>query len=342
MKSTPFYLTILTAFSVCIASFCGQTKNPGQEQKSPTQSLPSDSASGPVDKIFPWWIAGNKRIWLDIARDWYGYDSLMAGRICDSLWVKSRTAWQLLLEVKKYGLPDSSIFFEYLDLETSGIQENRALALWINHPMVAFEADQAVCETRVGGLGRILGDCAILLLDTRNKRVLQRFETIPGASDTMGIPAPFAIGKGNTYHCSLPDDNTDYKAFGIATVLYPQDLDNDGMAAEFLFYQYEACGVHDCAVLAYDPRRDKLLLRPFYLRVSIPRDLTYYQKSDSSYFEKSNWVSAIPLDSMASNGRFQYVTYVGHGSSVLYCYDFGFDFGKGGFVGFLREKPVLE
>lgn len=340
MKTTPFLLLLAVLVVICSAAFCEHKNVPVTPP--PIGQVKPDSTHRKVDQIFPWWVAGNKQIWLDMARDWMSDDdSLVVARMCDSLQKKSKIAWQLLPEVKKYGLPDSSIFFEYLDLQSAGIRKDRALALWIDHPMVEVATDGPVCPNDVYGMGRIMGNSALLLLDTKHKKVLQRFDEMAADDGPRGFWAPFVIGEGETYFCSLPDTSTDFEAFGIATVLYPHDLDGDGIAAEFMFYEYEACGVYDCTVIAYDPKRDKLVQRTFHLKVTIPA-WESETKKDTVYLEKTKWVYQIPLDSVAPDGRIKYVKDIGHGSAVVFHFDFKFDHKKGYFVGKMDEKGYSE
>jgi len=313
----------------------------GKEGHTASESLLSnspDSIQPPPNKEFSWWVAADKQIWLNIARSWYGYDTLIAAAMCDSFVEKSRIAWEWMPEVEKYGLPDSSIFFEYLDLHH--LKSDRALVLWVDHPRVSFSTDGAEwgCASSVLGWGAVQGNSALLLLDTRRKMVLQRLDSIPGNEEGMGFGAPFASEAGGTYHCSALQ-NENYDAWGIATVLYPHDLNRDGLAAEFLFYYYIACGVHDCAVIAYDPARDKLLQRPFRLKTHAK---TWPDMKDTFYVQKSNWVLQFPLDSVEADGRIRYYYDVGHGCYVTYHFDFKFDHNTGLFEGSLREQPIID
>lgn len=330
------YLVFIAVLLVGSGLTCGQPEKIRHQNHS---SPMPDCIPLPPPKVFSWWAAGDKYIWLDIARNWYGYDTLIAAAMCDSFIEKSRIAWNWMPEVKKYGLPDSSIFFEYLDL--SHIKKDRALVLWVDHPEVDFATDgsEKGCGSRVYGLGEVSGDRALLLLDTKRKKVLQRLDSISDGEGGADFAAPFVIEANATFHCSV-SQNDEYDAWGITTVLYPLDLDGDGLAAEFLFYHYIACGVHDCAVIAYDPAKDNLLQRAFRLKTFAKTWEERQKMVDTFYVKNSNWVLQFPLDSVEADGRIRYWRDIGHGSYVTFHYDLKFNPKSGLFEGTLREQLI--
>ncbi len=326
------------------ASYCGKSvpaTNEEEVKRSMRDSLPGPHSS----KQFAWKEAFDRKTWTDIARDWYDgeIDSVFASAMCDSFAQKMQTAQRFLPMMKAYGLPDSSIFFEYVDWGECGIRSNRALALWIENPkiLVNYDGTDTGCSSAISGQGQVLGNASLLLLDTQKKRVLQRLDSIPESYE-RSFDTPFAIRHTGAYHCSNQIQNEDYNAWGIATVLYPRDLDGDGMAAEFLFYAYEACGVYSCAIVAYNPGSDKLETRPFKLDVTAAVYNAQNQLTDSFYTEKTYWVLDFPIDSVRADGRIKYIKDVGHGNVFLYHYDYKFDHKTRVYQGTMKEKPYFN
>jgi len=95
----------------------------------------------PPTPSFSWMEALDKQVWVNFALTSYEQDTLSAKKMY-ALWKeKSRTANRFRDELKHYTLPDSSIFYEYVDFGATGIRNNRALALWIGQPRITFVED---------------------------------------------------------------------------------------------------------------------------------------------------------------------------------------------------------
>lgn len=225
----------------------------GSCKRTPTAPVLAEPPAYPGSS-FSWEDALDKQVWVNFASGGYDQDTLIADTMY-ALWKeKSRTASRFRETLKSYALPDSSIFYEYVDFGAIGVRSNRALALWIRQPRILFVEEGAKgCETELSGLGEILGTRALLLLDTRHKHVLQKLDTLSEGDLAEGFYAPFA--------------STDLK---IANALHLLDLDGDGVSAELLFQRYEACGVYRNSIVAYDADSDRLVQRPFRLKVNMP------------------------------------------------------------------------
>ena len=337
-----YALLLFLTFSLLV-TYCGK---PAATFNSVTTVVRQDSVAGPKSsKQFSWNAAFVRKTWTDIVRDWYDgeIDSVFASCMYDSFALKIQTAQHFSAQMKAYGLPESSIFFEYVDWDALGIQQDRALALWIENPeiLVNYDGLDFGCSSAITGLGQVLGNASLLLLDTRKKRILQRLDSIP-ENYSRSFDTPFAIEHTGVYHCSNPIQNEDYSAWGLATVLFPRDLDGDGIAAEFTFYNYEACGVYSCAIVAYDPKADRLETRPFQLKITGATFNAQDQLIDTFYTENTYWVLDFPLDSVRQDGQIKYIKDVGHGNAFLYHYDFKFDPKTRSYRGTMKEKGIID
>ncbi|MFM9951967.1 MAG: hypothetical protein ACKV1O_28815 [Saprospiraceae bacterium] len=292
----------------------------------PAHGSVSKSAENPAPS-FSWQEALDKQVWVNFALAGYDQDTLVAKTLY-TLWKeKSRTASRFRNELKYYALPDSSIFYEFVDFGATGVRNNRALALWIGQPQISFVEEGAKgCEVELSGLGEILGTKALLLLDTDRKHILQRLDSIPGHQIEGGFYAPFAspnLEKVNALHLL--------------------DIDGDGIAAELLFYYYSVCNVYDCAIVAYDQEVDRLVQRAFRLNVTSPVwDENGLTSRDTSYFGETKWVLDFPLNAVGPAGQIKYVKDVGHASDVIHHYDFKFNRNSGCFEGALAMKRIEE
>lgn len=291
----------------------------------PAGTSGSKSAEHPAAS-FSWQEALDKQVWVNFALEGYDQDTLSAKKMY-ALWKeKSRTASRFRHELKYYALPDSSIFYEFVDFGATGVRTNRALALWIGQPQISFVEEGAKgCEVELSGLGEILGTKALLLLDTEKKHILQRLDSIPGHLEE-GFYAPFASSN-----------------LEKMDALHLLDLDGDGIAAELLFYDYAACYVYDCAIVAYDQEADRLVQRAFRLNVTSPVwDEEGLTSRDTAYFEETKWILDFPLNAVGPDGQIKYVKDVGHGSDVIHHYDFKFNRTSGCYEGTLAMKRIEE
>jgi len=294
----------------------------------PSVSEPAvQPAAGPPTPSFSWMEALDKQVWVNFARGGYIEDTLLAAKMY-ALWKeKSRTANRFRDELKYYTLPDSSIFYEFVDFGATGVRNNRALALWIGQPRITFVEDGGKgCEAELSGLGEILGAKALLLLDTERKHILQRLDSIPGSEIEDGFYAPFASSN-----------------LEIVDALHLLDLDGDGIAAELIFYEYAVCNVYDCSIVAYDQEADRLVQRSFRLNKTSPVwDEEGLTSRDTSYFGETKWVLDFPLNAVGPDGRIKYIKDVGHASEVIHHYDFKFNRNSGCYEGTLAMKRLNQ
>lgn len=292
------------------------------------QVVGSFDPKGP--RPFPWTEITNHNTWSSFVHNWYGNPNEMIKTVRDSILKKVEIVRTYSREMGKYQLPDSGIFCEYQDLP----RKHRAIALHVQNPKVYcyLEPVELGCGGGVSGFCWLEGESSLLLLDTKRKKILQKIADFKVGGDSFGIPAPILSEAWGAYHCSRNKTEDNYNDWGLSTLLYPRDIDGDGLAAEFLFYIYEACNVYNCSILMYDTASDNLFFPSFYLN-TIGRD--------TQFSETVQAILDFPTTSI-KNGRIQFTKDVGHGSDVLFYYDLFYNRKRRRFEGVLKEKPYKE
>ncbi len=331
-----FYIVGLLAF--CWIGCTYQPASPVTANKVPRLGPPNSVSPTPCER--PLHLAADPQWWLDVARNWDAVDSTgsFALAVRAALLQKIKTNQIAPADMQAYGLPDSSIFFEYVNLD--GQQPGRAVALHVKNPVVKYTPpDGGYCGAAVEGFGTIEGEIAVLLLDTQRKKVLQTLPYLAYLNDIIGFPAIYAIQKYTPYQCQLMPTERDGNKWGIPTVLYPHDVDGDGRKAEFLLYMYEACSVYSCCILAYDATTDQLVPRPFHLNVT---RRIFNAWRDTQYMESGLYILDFPLTAIRPNGRLKFTKDVGHGSAFMYAYDIRYNPLTLRFEGTEKEVPVME
>jgi len=100
------------------------------------------------------------------------------------------------------------------------------------------------------------GPTRLSLLDLTNKRVINTIEVrgmYEGARDKEhGFPIPFQVPDGS-YYVPHPNENKE----GLPKVLNLRDLTGQGVAGQFVLFEYEACAISLTTVLGYSRKSDR-------------------------------------------------------------------------------------
>ena len=222
---------------------------------------------------------------------------------------------------RRFGFPESCIFFEYALLKTA---RPRAIAIVVENARFTVDLDEwYTCPAESTGHGFVCGAIRFVLLDPQHNTVL---DTLPDQVFEEYRPAwchelPFSICRGYTYR----SDGTRERE-GQARVLTFSDFDHDGLAAEFPLFEYGgSCGFNAAALVGYDARQDAL--RPISFAFSVAEEDWENRRNgqDSTYQAVYDWLPNLPLRGLLQQDTLRYFFSAGHGSEIAELYTLWFD-----------------
>lgn len=176
----------------------------------------------------------------------FALSSSAALLLAANLWGQSITpAWITGL------LPSEAKVIEASDLKVSATTQ-RVLVLWMLHPtrVVRRESGDLGCADWVYG-DHWYGPTRLSLFDSTNKRLINTIE-IRGMYEDAGFPIPFLVANGNYY---VPRVSANKE--GVPVILNLRDLTGEGIAGQFVLFEYEACAISLTSVLGYSPKSDR-------------------------------------------------------------------------------------
>jgi hypothetical protein len=153
-------------------------------------------------------------------------------------------------------LPPEAKVIETADVKV-GRSADRSLILWMLHP-------KRVVRQESGGLGCadwVYGDhwhgaSRLSLLDMTNKRLINTVEIrgmYEGADEPdHSFPIPFLVPNGSYY---VPQVSKNKE--GAPIILNLRDLTGEGVAGQFVLFEYEVCTISLTSVLGYSPGSDR-------------------------------------------------------------------------------------
>ena len=213
-------------------------------------------------------------------------------------WLMAASGWSAQTDAPAIPaglLPTRASVIEVADL-TPLVKRDRMLVLWMEHPESSLRSDW--CGDAVYGDSWV-GPARVSLIDRRRRKILNTI-AVEG-DETAGIPRgqfriPFLLGP-SFYHVPQRDSAGE----GKPVLLHLVDLTGDGLAVEFVLFQYVACGLVDTAVFGYQSGSDRVLRYPVELI------------EDGQKPQLRSWVLQLFAHRQASPGRWDFRWGPGHG-----------------------------
>lgn len=175
---------------------------------------------------------------------------------------------------------------------------HRALLLWMLNPKRVLRDPKGFeyCGDSVYG-DYWSGQTRFSLMDTSNRELLDTIKIVgSGARSADGFFLPFMVGN-HYYHVAQPNA----KMEGKPTLLFLRDLTGDGIAAEFVLFDYTACGTAGTSVFGYLQTLDRL------------RQYPVESFGDNGRESVELWVTEVFSVQPVSPGRWDFVWGPGHG-----------------------------
>jgi hypothetical protein len=182
-------------------------------------------------------------------------------------------------------LPPEAKVMETADLEIGG-RNSRGLVLWMLHPtrVVRQESGDLGCADWAYG-DHWYGPTRLSLFDVTNKRLINTIEIrgmYEGAGEMdHGFPIPFLVPNGSYY---VPHVGSNKE--GAPIILNLRDLTGEGVAGQFVLFEYEACAISDTA-------RNQIVLCSMALKGSLRVESQKSFRGLSRFSEQSPFAPAI-------------------------------------------------
>lgn len=154
-------------------------------------------------------------------------------------------------------LPAGAKVIETADL-ISVVGKPRALVLWMEHP-TRHNGGEEYCGTDVHG-HYWEGPARLSLVDSARHVLTNTVKILGRGSDNKDQDLfwlPFFVSDVY-YYVPHPDAQNR----GFPNLLNLRDLTGDGVAAEFVLFMYDACGIVSTSVLGYSPTLDRAIQYP--------------------------------------------------------------------------------
>jgi hypothetical protein len=216
-------------------------------------------------------------------------------------------------------LPPEAKVIETADLKVGG-RNSRGLVLWMLHPT-------RVVRRETGGLGcadwvygdHWYGPTRLSLFDVTNKKLINTIEIrgmYEGAEEKdHGFPIPFLVQNGSYY---VPQGASNKE--GAPMILNLRDLTGEGVAGQFVLFEYEACAISLTTVLGYSPKSDRAV------QYGVER------VTESGKPEVVSWVEQVFGAKPLQPGRWDFTWQPGHGAEGSVREQVSFDQKKQVFV----------
>jgi len=232
----------------------------------------------------------------------------------DSLWVQEL-------------LPPGSKVIETADLNT-GKRKARVLALWMLHPDRVIRQGDPSCSDSVYG-DHWYGPARLSLIDLSNRKLMNTVEIrglYEGADEEEhGFPIPFRVSS-DFYYVPQIGKNKE----GAPKLLNLHDLTGEGVAGQFVPFEYEACGAALTTALGYSVKTDAAA--QFQVEISEQGGKT----------EVVSWVPLLFSEKAVRPGQWSFTWEPGHGADGWIHEEVSFDPARQLFVGQRRITPFPD
>ena len=222
-------------------------------------------------------------------------------------------------------LPAGAVVIETADLRPAR-GKTRTLVLWMRNPKKEVrDRNDVRCADDVYG-DNWVGLTSLSVVDASSRRLISTI-SIQGES-TAGIPSgefrlPFKIRNG---YYSVPV--LDSEKEGKPRLLYLRDLTGDGIAAEFVLFMYQACGIVATSVFGYQVRSDRVVQYPVAVTEGRSKPTV------------RTWVWQVFGAEPSKPGQWDYSWNPGHGADLRFRERVLFDKGRQRFVLQHTETPL--
>ena len=151
-------------------------------------------------------------------------------------------------------LPPDATIIETANLN-AGPGKARVLVLWMEHPERVVRQDAGGCADDVYG-DYWIGPTRLSLFDLAKSTLVNTIE-IRSSYELLDdkehvFQIPFLV---SNYFYSVPTLNANEE--GQPTILNMQDLTGEGIAGQFVLFDYTACGIVSTSVFGYSPESER-------------------------------------------------------------------------------------
>jgi hypothetical protein len=219
-------------------------------------------------------------------------------------------------------LPKDAKIIETATLNT-GRGKARSLVLWMENPERIVRQDSGGCADDVYG-DHWIGATRLSLVDSAKPTLVNTIEIRPfyGPLDDREFHIPFLVSS-LYYHVPRPNA----KREGQPTILNLQDLTGEGVAGQFVLFEYAACGIVSTSVFGYSPRFDRAT--QYSIEVLNPN-----QKPEIQF-----WVDQVFAKQPSRPGYWNFTWDPGHGSESTIHEQVSFDRERQLFVDNQETRP---
>ncbi len=162
-------------------------------------------------------------------------------------------------------LPKGARIMETVDLAKS-TGRSRILVLWMKNP-TRRNMGEEYYGTAVHGYYAWEGPTRLSLVDAARRsvintvKILGRGSTGDETEDSFTLPA---LSHAADSYYKVPHPDADGK--GVPEILYLRNLTGNGLASEFVLFEYDACGLVTTSVLGYQQTSDHVVQYPIETR----------------------------------------------------------------------------
>lgn len=204
-------------------------------------------------------------------------------------------------------LPPNAKIIETANVNTGG-RVGRILVLWMldPHRVVRREVGGGGCSDWVYG-DHWYGPARLSLLNSTTRKIINTIEIhgmYEGAQDPEhGFPIPFLVRNGS-YYVPQAEKIPEVKSGkeGVPKLLNLRDLTGEGVAGQFVLFEYEACAISLTTVVGYSPHTD----RAVQFEVETPLD--------GGRRTVTSWVEQVFAYPPSPPGRWDFTWEPGHGA----------------------------
>ena len=206
----------------------------------------------------------------------------------------------------------------------AGNGDSRTLALWMLRPKKVVRQEFMGCSDDVYG-DHWIGPTRLSVVDLAKKTVLNTVEirSADNAHDDFSIP--FLVSK-YFYHVPRPNNKNE----GTPKILDLADLTGEGVAGQFVLFDYEACGIAMTSVFGYSPHTDKAV----QYRVELSQD--------GDKRQSLSWISHTFGEKSIRPGSWRFTWEPGHGADAWINEEVTFDSATQVFVDHMTVKLYPE
>ena len=224
-------------------------------------------------------------------------------------------------------LPQEAKVIETAPLNTRR-GNTRGLVLWMLNPKRILREGERVCSEWVYG-DHWYGPTRLSLIDLANRSLINTIEIrglYEGADEQEhGFRIPFRVSN-SFYHVPQSDRNKE----GAPRILNLRDLTGEGVAGQFVLFEYEVCGTALTTVLGYSGRNDAVV----HFRVEI--------SNPGEKLAVFSWVPHLFQERPIRPGQWDFTWEPGHGADCWIHEQVSFDPARQLFVNHRNITPYPD